>query len=294
MVTSKKPAAKKAAPAPKKLSVSARKDGRTKVFWKPAEHEQLAHAAALSMQQGFRGQHRALLISVQSVLPEARRRFPGSMRDEAWFQPALDKALADLHQAEVDKAAADAKAQEPAPVVEAPTPSPEPIARAVAPNEAVAAGIGHAMLNLRALLVDELAAVIVEAALKALGSGLLSGGTAASIELAPNNGNGTQRVVFHRPPSGPRKLALLVVGLKGAQKTEIHREFAERFDLRFVGADESKDALRAQAERAEKTVAMTDFISHSHEDIIKARSPHYIRQPGGMTQLRSTLAGLLQ
>ena len=47
-------------------------------------------------------------------------------------------------------------------------------------------------------------------------------------------------------------------------------------------------------EKAETTIVMTDFISHSHEDIVKARSSNYIPRSGGMTQLRSTLAGLAQ
>ena len=86
--------------------------------------------------------------------------------------------------------------------------------------------------------------------------------------------------------------SVLVVGLKGNQPEHIKADFAGKLDLRFCGADQSKDQLRSMASAADVTVAVTDFISHSHEDIIKARAPRFIRCAGGMTHLKQELARL--
>src|SRR6185312_5227914 len=86
--------------------------------------------------------------------------------------------------------------------------------------------------------------------------------------------------------------SVLIVGLRGAQMEIVKAEFGARLDLRFHGADESKDALKAKAASADVTVGFTDFMSHSIEAVAQARSPNYIRSGGGMTSLRSTLENL--
>lgn len=45
-------------------------------------------------------------------------------------------------------------------------------------------------------------------------------------------------------------------------------------------------------EQADTTIAVVDFLGHSHTDIIKARCKHYIESTGGMTALRQQLARL--
>ena len=86
--------------------------------------------------------------------------------------------------------------------------------------------------------------------------------------------------------------SVLVVGLKGDQPDHIRAEFAEKLDLRFCSSDQSKDQLRAMTSAADVTVVVTDFVSHSHEDIIKARSNRFIKSAGGITRLKQELARL--
>jgi hypothetical protein len=99
-----------------------------------------------------------------------------------------------------------------------------------------------------------------------------------------------------RTEASPAHRAVLVVGLKGDQKTLIEREFGHMLDLRFYGVEQSSDTLRAKAAAAEIVVAMSGFISHSHTDIIKARKTEdaIIIAPGGMAGLRARLRGLVQ
>jgi hypothetical protein len=298
--------AAQAAAAARGQKPGTRKDGGVKVFWTAAEHARLAKVAAVLLHNKQVKTAREALMAAQldprAELPEERRRPTTHFSQEKWFPRMLSAEVAKLQDADEDakdKAHAAHTAHtegwlgaEAAALAPAAPPEPAPIVNRV---DDKAATIGHAFLNLRAMLVDELAAVFVEAALKAMGSGLL--GVQPQVELAPAtpglNGDQQQhRIVFHREASPARKPSVLVVGLKGAQKTEIERSFADRFELRFVGADESKDHLRSATEKADTTVLVTDFISHSHQDIVKARSPRYLLSAGGMTNLKATLAGL--
>lgn len=86
--------------------------------------------------------------------------------------------------------------------------------------------------------------------------------------------------------------SVLVVGLKGDQPEHIRAAFADKLDLRFCSVDQSKDTLRTMASVADVVVGVTDFISHSHEDIIRNRSRHYIRSSGGITRLKQELSRL--
>ena len=86
--------------------------------------------------------------------------------------------------------------------------------------------------------------------------------------------------------------SVLVVGLKGDQPDHIRAAFADKLDLRFCSTDQSKDTLRTMASVADVVVGVTDFMSHSHEDIIRNRSRHYIRSSGGITRLKQELGRL--
>jgi len=55
--------------------------------------------------------------------------------------------------------------------------------------------------------------------------------------------------------------------------------------LRFWRADDSLQQLKEMATQAEVAIGMVDFMNHSAEDVMKARSPHYIRQNGGVERM---------
>jgi hypothetical protein len=267
---------------------------RINVHWKAHEREIVAKLGAQAFRNGEVSSPLQALHAGQVGLDEDRKRpnvhSVGEKSSDGWFRPAFTKELTRLREQEEQQQAERQEATTNATAI------PEPVTAAEPPRlngasvesvSTVAADIGQAFLNLRAMLVDELASVFVEAALKAIGSTQFG---EQHVRLT-DAGSEHQRIVFQRTPT-VRKPGILVVGLKGAQKSEIIRDYSARFDLRFIGSDESKDQLRAMTEKAETTVVMTDFISHSHEDIVKARSPNYVRSPGGMTQLRETLASL--
>lgn len=280
-----------------------------RVRWHDDERRFLAERAALLIFNGEAGSPLHAIRAAQLQLHPSRRRDmeQAGAAKLPWFHAALSAELAKLREqagqeeAVKQEAAKQAAAPTPhlngaasaetlaepveTPVVEAQPPGvPEPVNRA-------ATDLGHAFVNLRAMLVDELASVFVEAAFKAMGSAQFGGEPHVRITEPEPNTTAQPRVVFQRPNT-VRKPAVLVVGLKGSQKTEIQRDYGGCLDLRFIGSDESKDQLRAMTEKAETTVIMSDFISHSHEDIVKARSKHYIKRSGGLTQLRDALAGL--
>ena len=283
MVTSKNKA--KAAPA-----------ARPKVFWTKEEQDILLKRSAELIFKAERGSPLQALLAAQEALPEIRRRPNLKQVGGAkmpWFTPGLQKELTKLKQ-KADKEAQAAAQAAAAPVepVAAPThlngnghahAAVEPV------QHHVATEIGQAFLNLRAMLVDELASVFVEAALKAIGSTQF-GEQQVALQDAVNGA--PRRIVFKRPNGAVRKPGILIAGIKDSQRNEIIRDYGQHFDLRFISIDQSKDQLRSMAEGAETTIAMTDHLSHSHVDIVKARSPNPIYSPGGLTQLRETLAGL--
>lgn len=116
--------------------------------------------------------------------------------------------------------------------------------------------------------------------------------TPAPASLDDPQATPVQRVLASVQAVTERRDSLLVVGLRNDMQQQIRKDFASEWDLRFVAKDESKDRLRTLADRSKHCIVMTDFIGHSHEDIVKARHPGYTRVSGGMTHLREAIAGL--
>lgn len=125
---------------------------------------------------------------------------------------------------------------------------------------ATSVALGAALVSLRALLVDELAAIIGEAAVKMLGAR----GAADPAPKQPVAGNGARRA------------SVLIAGLRGLQKEEVAKRYGRMLDLSFVGPDESKDQLRLMTEKADTVVVLTHNLSASQVDIVKARTKHMI------------------
>lgn len=178
--------------------------GVTRVVWKPDERQALAERAALLMFKGEAGSPLQAINAAQIILDESRRREVVSVGPKAtpWFRPLLVQELAKLRlhaeqqEAQAAKAAADEAAEKAAARAEA---APKKTAEALAAKDvehaqaaAQAAAmqftakpkpahqdertakptteLGQAFLHLRSAVVDELASIIVEAVLKAIGS----------------------------------------------------------------------------------------------------------------------------
>lgn len=286
-------------------STHARADGRTKVFWKPAEQEILARGVALALHQGRTKSRIEALQMAQEELPEHRRRKLGTIGGLPWFKPMVEKALKQVQdaQAKLDRKAAAERAAVEAAAVAAPAhpiatlPTPPAVAT---PTAALPNMFGAQLDGLRTVLVEAFAGIFREALVQAVKSIALPSGEVPPSADTPSHSSTEIEV---RPAHDPRatnglprptRASVLVAGLKGAQREIIKHQFGNQLDLRFYGADESKDQLKAMTTAADVTVAVTDFLSHSHTDTIKARSPHYIPSGGGMNTLRDALQSIVQ
>lgn len=294
------PAAPDGAPA----SDAGGQAGKPKVFWKDTEKQDLCTEAARLLADLRVGSARDALMRAQMhVLPPERRRPIKTMTSVAdWYPVRLQAASTALrHKREAEQAAAEAPQvntpqAEPAPAVPS---TPEPVPAAAAPvaamvvepaaPPALASMLGRPWALLREHLVQEVADIVAEGILRGLESVRLS---APQQQTEQQEQPPRAHVPYVFEPAKQRPPSVLVVGLKGAQMSEIEADFTGKLDLRFCGADKSKDQLRAMTEQAETTVAFVDFLSHSHTDIIKARAKHYIESRGGMTTLRQQLARL--
>ena len=47
------------------------------------------------------------------------------------------------------------------------------------------------------------------------------------------------------------------------------------------------------AEHCDAGIAFTDFLSHSHSDIMEARCKNYVAAGGGMTTLKDTIRNVI-
>ncbi len=184
------------------------------------------------------------------------------------------------------------------------------------PASLISDGLAMSLAGLRSVLVTELAGIFREALVLAVrgttsGESTETAATPSASSLATPirasnghtnghegiqvNGDHDEAPPAHRertPEKKAHRLSVLVAGLKGSQKGVIEAEFGHILDLRYCGSDQSKDHLRSMTESAEVAVAYTDFLSHSHTDIMKARSSHFIPTGGGMSTLKDTLRSL--
>lgn len=88
----------------------------------------------------------------------------------------------------------------------------------------------------------------------------------------------------------PRKTKVMIVGLKPSQQDVITKEFGRELDLRFVNAGtQLRNRLSELSSRSDFAVAMTDFVGHQDEDVIKSRGGNLVRVSGGVSSLRDAL-----
>jgi len=301
-----------AEPAAQQAWNTHRKDGGKKVFWKPAEQAILARACAEAILSGAANTRAQALRVAQAALPPERRRNVNALTTLPWFEAGVDAALEEVSHRNVVKAveiAAAAVSPESAPVplsnghdraqtppqgASAPAPLLPYVEPLAAPHSAIPGPVLVHLAALRPLLVDAAADFLADVALAAFAKFV----TRLPTHPPEPPGREFEAPGQHnpRPTAGAARQvrpAVLVAGLKGAQKAIIEAEFGNALNLRFYGSDESKDQLRTMAGAADVAVAVTDFLSHSHTDIMKARSANYVPTGGGMNTLRSTLIRLV-
>lgn len=276
---------------------SSAKPGRRKVHWTSQEKELLcAVSAQLLTDLQANGPHDALEKAVATLPVDRQRQIPSMTLVADWYFEGLQTARDRIQKTRDETAlrasrAAEVAAQEAA---EAHTPAPEPAVPAVQAAQppmglAIASIFNMTWPTIREYLVQEIADLVAEGVRRGLANVQLT--PPASVEDAATPHPHVPFAASLAPK--PKLLSVLVAGLKGAQVPQIKADFGSRLDLRFVAVDESKDQLRAMTERADMTIAVVDFLSHSHTDIIKARSPKCVELHGGMTRLREQLAQLV-
>lgn len=277
---------------------------RPKIFWNSREKKQLCAVAAQLLTDLQANGPRDALEKAQliALTPDRRRRKIHTMTSVAdWYPSGLQAARAARLNREAEaeaesKQAADAAAVAAASETEEVDDAPEarplaavalPVAPAAAPTTIASMFGGWA--SIRQHLVQEIASIVAEGIHRGLASVQLT--TPASQDDNP------PAVVRHvpfvvDPQARHRSPSILIVGLKDANASQIKAEFSSKLDLRFIATDKSKDQLRQMAEQADTTVAMVDFLGHSHTDICRARSKQYVESTGGMTGLRQQLTRL--
>ena len=275
----------------------------TRIYWSTEERQSLCETAARLMLD-LRASRKldALLQAQEAVLPKERQRKLVALSGLDWFVAGLDEALERIRD---ERKATQANTSQ---VSEQVVPTSEPSPPADAGPSAAPAGLpelfGQMWPVLRQRLVSELASMVTDvlrqvewpasSTTQATQSGLPE-----AARLTVDAALSRLRQVSSEPaasaPHGasaqyaPRKTSVLIVGLRGGQMEEVRRDFGSLLDLRFFRSEENKDRLRSMCEQAEVSVGMTDFINHSHDDILYSRSRRYIRSSGGITRLKAVL-----
>ena len=248
-----------------------------RVYWKDEEKKKIARSAAASFHTGVtQTKLHAFRIGMETSMPPNRHRQINVMNDVPWFEEQFTIELNNLRWAQqvfVEKPKVISTS------ISVPAPAHIPAPAPVEAKEMVSDA-------LRPILVDWLAGIFKEALVSAVREIAGAEHKFATISMTPSKLETVLNGVLKKP-------SVLVAGLRGAQKQVIIAEFGHVIDLRFYESDKSKDQLRAMAEQADVSIAFTDFLSHSHCDIMEARSKQYIAAGGGMTQLKDTITNVI-
>lgn len=90
-----------------------------------------------------------------------------------------------------------------------------------------------------------------------------------------------------------KRQSVTVVGLLAGQAQMITSEFGKEFNLHFVSSSKNEaHRLSSLCKTSDAVIAMTGFISHSLDKIIKSSGVRLIRVSGGMSSLRDSLTQL--
>lgn len=142
--------------------------------------------------------------------------------------------------------------------------------------------VGEAVARLRVSLSKTLYAAVDDEIANALGYAKQQSTQTAQTTITTSEAPNT---------SGKKRLPrVTVVGLLPGQARMIEGEFSRSLDLHFVSSDESNSArILSLASTSTRMLAMTNFISHQHEDAIKRGGGNLERISGGMSTLRAAL-----
>lgn len=258
----------------------------------------------------------ALRIAQKNILPPDRHRpyssIGGDARLRVWYFSRLDEEIARLKAEKLHppitplaapQRASDETNQQSAavgrnaPLEPAIAPSAglaeatKSITSTTSPFEPIASMLVQQWAPIRERLVQEIASIVIDGIQRGLhvitASSSIPGDTQSPSDDATISS--PMHVPYLAGNQAAPKQSVLIVGLKGSQVEIIRQRFQKQMDLRFCSSDESKDQLRAQAGAADVSVLFTDFISHSHQDIVKARAKRYVLAGGGMTRLAEAL-----
>jgi hypothetical protein len=96
-----------------------------------------------------------------------------------------------------------------------------------------------------------------------------------------------------QPPTSPRpdKLRVFVFGLLDQQNRELEAKYSDALDIRALTKDAGDNEITGQAKSADKIIAVTRFISHPHEDMLRkhAKPAAFMRTSGGLGAVMTLL-----
>lgn len=96
-------------------------------------------------------------------------------------------------------------------------------------------------------------------------------------------------------PAVKEKKRILVIGLLGSQETEVSNKYGNLFKLTFFKSDDNLKLLEARVLASDKAVLVTNFISHSHQTIVRRVGNNKLRYAtGGMSTVFRILDGILE
>lgn len=90
----------------------------------------------------------------------------------------------------------------------------------------------------------------------------------------------------------PKLKRVMIVGLMGEQQNTIEKEFKDAFDLRFYNKDDPIHSLKSKASTCDEVILMTKFISHKHQDLVKASGAPFSYCNGGVSDLVKQLEAM--
>lgn len=93
-------------------------------------------------------------------------------------------------------------------------------------------------------------------------------------------------------PQKPKLKKIMVVGLIGEQRNFIEKEFKDIFDLKFYDKDDNIQSLKERAINCDEIILMTKFISHKHQDLVKASGAPFSYCNGGISDLSKQLEAM--
>jgi len=243
---------------------------KSSVFWTQEEIEKICERLIL---KGVRESSHDFLPRVreaqQMLLPQERQKTIGTKDHVKVIFPTLKKKAdhaAHIHKIIEENKAAETERSQPAP--ETPQAPPTDLLSSIL--QTIATQVADAFAGHLKTAIDQ----AMERLLNTEAPGVIQNQPGQAIAQA------------HKL----KKQKILVVGLKPGQAGLIAHEFKD-MDLRFVESGTSPQLIHGKTGGMDAVIAMTNFIGHEHENVMKS-AHNYIRCGGGLDKLRQQLVGL--